>query len=219
MPMIGFYMILVLCVGYLFSIKKIPLAWSRLASVLLVVYCLILIGMTIQQNYNWRDRIAYFEHNLKFTNSTRLHINLGNAYMSKGDTAKALAHLQEAVKLSDAYPQTRYNIGNIYHQKGDLVKAEQEYLKSLALDPNFLYSYPMLIQLYEKKKEYEKELPYLRRLLKIYPGDLKIQVMYANALWNSGKIDEADRAFAAAVELSHNDPKIKKAIEKTRKQK
>jgi Tfp pilus assembly protein PilF len=215
MPMIGFYMIII-TIGRLAFLPFIT-SHRNILSTVFVFMCLILAGMTIQQNYNWRDRIAYFEHNLRFTNTARLHLNLGNAYLGKKDHEKAMYHLQQAAKIEDYYPQTHYNLAHVYIEQGKLDQAEKELVASLALDPNYLYSYPVLIGIYEKQNKPEKAVPYLKRLIKIYPNDLKITIMYANNLYLSGNIKEADIQFAKALELSNNDPKLIQAIAETKK--
>ncbi|HWY79468.1 MAG TPA: tetratricopeptide repeat protein [Candidatus Sulfotelmatobacter sp.] len=214
MPMIGFYMIIFTTssIFFLHFIKK----HSQIFSFILILLCSIFIIMTIQQNYNWRNRIAYFEHNLQFVDTARLHLNLGNAYIGVGNYTKALYHLQRAVKIADSYPQTHYNLAAVYLHYGRTDLAEQEYLKSLALDPNFLYTYPLLINLYEQKNEPTKALPYTQKLTKIYPSDLKIAVLYAKELYQTGNRIEAERAFKKALILSHNDPKLLKAIQQTK---
>jgi len=215
MPMIGFYMILFVLAQYFFLpfIK----AHTKLFSVGFILYCLILIGMTIQQNYNWRNNIAYYEHNLRFTNTQRLQTNLGNAYIGKKDYKKALFHLEQAVKLDDSYPQTHYNIGSIYLLQGKLDQAEREFRTSLAIDPDYLFVYSPLITIYEKENQQIKALPYLKRLNLIYPNDLKLTIMYAQDLYKSGKTKEADVQFAHAIKLSHNDPKLIQAIAEIKK--
>ena len=95
--------------------------------------------------------------------------------------------------------------------------AEREYLESLELDPNYLYSYPKLIQIYEKEGAFKKELPYLKRLTKIYPTDLRLQISYAKALWDSGEKAEAEKEFDTAISLSNDDPKLIEAISETKK--
>jgi len=215
MPMIGFYMIIFVLAQYFFLpfIK----AHTKLLSIGFILYCMILIGMTIQQNYNWRNNIAYYEHNLRFTNTARLRLNIGNAYLKIGDYKRALFHLHEGMRIEDSYPQTHYNIGSIYLGQNKLDQAEREFLNSLAIDPSYLFAYGPLIIIYEKKREFTKALPYLKRMNRIYPSDLKLAIMYAQDLYSSGMRQEADVQFAHAIKLSHNDPKLIQAIAETKK--
>src|SRR6266568_920400 len=101
MPVIGFYMIIFRLIEHycLPLLKK----YQKTITAIFIIYCLILIAMTIQQNYNWRSNIAYYEHNLRFTNTARLQLNLGHEYLAKGDYKKALIHLQESVRLDGDY--------------------------------------------------------------------------------------------------------------------
>ncbi len=215
MPMIGFYLI-IFVVGKMFFLPYLEKR-EKLFAIIFLLYCLILISMTIQQNSHWKNKIAYFEHNLRFTNTARLHLNLGNAYIGKGDQDKALAHLRKAAQIEDNYPQTHYNIANIYVQKGKFDLAEKELLISLAIDPDYLYAYPVLLSIYEHQNQPEKSLPYLKRLNAIYPNDLKLTLTFAKNLYSAKQYDEAEKQFKKAIRLSRNDPKLIKAINDTKK--
>ncbi|MDE2026300.1 MAG: tetratricopeptide repeat protein, partial [Patescibacteria group bacterium] len=130
-PMVGFYTIAVVIAGLVFpQLAKFTgmLFWGS------VVVTSIYIAMTINQNTYWKNNITYLSHNLDYTNTSRLHLNLGNAYMQIGQYNKAFKELKEAEKLGDYYPQTHYNLGTIYlhEKKNDL--AEKEFLISLDLD-------------------------------------------------------------------------------------
>lgn len=214
MPMIGFFIIVFMIIRMFFfsTLQNKQGIWSGIFIIISLVY----IGMTIQQNYNWRNRIAYFEHNLKFTNTARLHLNLGNAYIGKGQYDKAFDHLQQAVKIADYYPQTHYNLGSVYLHRNNFPMAEKEFLKSLSLNPSFLFAYSPLISIYEHEHQYKKAISYLLHLNQIYPQDLKLTLMLGNDLYANGDVTNADIQFAKALKLSHNDPELIKAIAETK---
>lgn len=191
----------------------------RFFSILFIVYCLFLSVMTMQQNYNWRNDISYFEHNLKFADTPRLHLNLGNAYKEKGDLKKSLYHLRKAIALGDYYPQTHHNLARIYVLQGKLDAAEKELLHSLAIDPNYLYAYSGLVSIYDVQKRPEMTLPYLKRLTLIYPDDVKLILIYGEHLYAAGKYSEAELEFAKAIKITHSDPKLLEAINATKKNK
>ncbi len=204
-PMVGFFIIAFFLIQLLFpAIIKYKILVSG-ALFILILVCMV---MTIHQNFYWKDDITYFTHNLDYTNTARLHLNLGNAYLHTRDYKDALYQLKEAVRLDDSYPQTHYNLGAIYLAQNKLDLAEKEYLTSLDLDPTFLYAYAPLVNLYIQEKEPKKALPYIKRLTLIYPNDYRMLLLYTRVLYQAGDDTDALDAFNKAVALSHNDSKV-----------
>lgn len=204
-PMIGFYTIAVAIVGLvipqLVKFTKL-LFWG--GALITILY----IAVTINQNTYWKDNITYLKHNLDYTNTSRLHLNLGNAYMQVGQYNNAFAELKKAEALGDYYPQTHYNLGNIYlhEKKNDL--AEREFLISLDLDPSFLYAYAPLVNIYIAENKPEKALPFIKKLTLIYPDDYRLLLLYAKILAQTGDTEIALEAYNQAVRTSHNNPKV-----------
>lgn len=214
MPIVGFYLIVITILSFLFSrfIKSHCFLFMSIFIVLSVTY----IAITIHQNYNWRNSIVFFEHNLKFTQTARLHLNLGNAYMGKNDYRAAAYHLQSAIQMEDVYPQSHYNLGNLYLKVGKTDEAKNEFLKSIQLDPNYLYSYSPLIRIYEKEGNFSQSVILLKRLNIIYPNDLSLTLLYAQDLYQNGETSEAEIQFQKALQIANNDPKLIQAINQTR---
>lgn len=185
-------------------------------SILGIMVILILMAATIRQNANWSNNITYLEHNLKFTKTARLYLNLGSAYMAQGNLKKAERILLQAVKTSDAYPDTHINLGFIYRSQKKIELAEKAYLRALTLNPNYLYSYPPLIAIYLDKKEYEKARPLIKRLTAIYPKDAKFGLLYAEVLLRLGENDQAEKEFNRIISYSKNKESLLKTIAKIR---
>lgn len=215
MPMIGFY---IMSIRFL-EIYLLPFIRSnqKTMTILFIIYSVVLIVMTMQQNYNWRNNIAYYEHNLQFTNSARLHLNVGFEYYKMGEYKKAEQHFKEGIKLDPTYPQLYFDLGLVYLRQKKIKQAEQAFIFSLEMDPKYLYSYTPLIAIYEYEKKYNKAVPYLEKLNLIYPNDLKLVLQYAQDLYLAKDKTQADNEFKHALLLSHNDPKLKQAIIQTEK--
>lgn len=216
LPMVGFYMILFIIIKTFLPqpVKKI----RKIIPLLLIFITMVYVGMTVNHNFDWKDRITYFEYSLRFSNTARLHLNLGSSYLGKNILPKAKENLEEAIRIADVYPQSHYNLGIVYEKMGDDRLAEQEYLTSLNLDPNYLYVYSFLINLYKRQRRYIKTLPYVQRLAAIYPKDFKITFLYGEMLYRSGQYELAEAQFGNARIISLLDPKLEKAIQDLKKE-
>ena len=206
-PMIGFYTIFFVLLMWMF-----PYITKHTKSI--IIFSILLIGvyagMTINQNRYWKDDITYFLHNLQYTNTERLHLNLGTAYMAKREDAKAIAELQKAVAMGDSYPQTHYNLGVIYTRHGKIPLAKKEFLICIEMDSAYFFAYSPLIHLYIQDKQYDNALPLLAILTNVYPKDYNLFLIYAKVAYDAGRIDQAMTAFQQALAISGNDPRIAK---------
>jgi tetratricopeptide (TPR) repeat protein len=104
---------------------------------------------TYRQSLYWQDPISFYEHILAYDQSSpRIQNNLGMAYASHGRIQEAVTAYEQAIRLSDIYPQTRFNLGVLcFHQKRfDL--AEVHLKRSIELNPLFFQSHQALFQLY-----------------------------------------------------------------------
>lgn len=108
---------------------------------------LIMIVITLRQNYIWSDHIRFYEYTLRFTQSARLYNNLAMAQADRGNVTGALENYQNALAISPGYPQIYHNIGNLLQTQGEPVAALEYFQKALEVDPTFTFSYSKALQL------------------------------------------------------------------------
>jgi Flp pilus assembly protein TadD len=68
------------------------------------------------------------------------HIDLGIAYSRTGDLERAMASLQQALKLDPDHPIALNEIGMVYRKQGRFADARASYEKALAVYPSFHYA-------------------------------------------------------------------------------
>lgn len=103
--------------------------------------------LTIRQNYYWSTPLRLYPYLLQYTESARIHNNLGMAYAESGQTEKAIQHYKRALELGTGNPQVHHNIANIYAAEGRVDEAIAEYRMALRILPDFYYSYTNLLNL------------------------------------------------------------------------
>ncbi len=118
----------------------------------LSVWVSILCLITLRQNYLWGNAVRFYEYTLQYSNSSRLHNNLGMSYAQEGAYSKALKEYSEALRMGGDNPVMYHNIGNTYGAMGETEAAITQYEKALKLDPHFFYSYLPLYNAYLQEK-------------------------------------------------------------------
>lgn len=135
-----------LLLHYFPSIRmKQTLAYARVLVPSFVL--VIMIPLTLKQNYIWSDHIRFYEYTLQFSQSARLYNNLAMAQAERGNLSGALENYQKALTISPNYPQMYHNIGNVLQSQNKPTEALNYYLQALEVDPTFSFSYPKALQL------------------------------------------------------------------------
>lgn len=64
-------------------------------------------------------------------------VDLGVAYMERGDRARALDNLTKALQMDPDVPRAHYAIALLYDTMGEEAKARSHYRRALSLDPGY----------------------------------------------------------------------------------
>lgn len=181
LPSMGFFIILALGVDKLL-LKDSFVAGQRLSykfkMTILVAVVTALGLLTISRNFEWRNPIILFEATLKSSlrhklnpKDTRVRFNLGHAYLSGGFYDKAILEFNEALK-GLAFPRCRrvhYQLAFAYLGKSSYKEAEEELIKAIEADPNYVSAYHLLGNLYKKTGDIDKANQMWNKMLKIKP--------------------------------------------------
>ena len=168
LPMNGFFLTLFGVMRLLPTrIKKFFIA-TQLLILSLFFVCLAL--LTIRQNYNWSTPILLYTHVLKFTDSARLHNNLGMALAEDGQYLAAVKEYKEALAFGIEYPQIYHNLGNVLISLGNRDEAIQSYERAISVSPRFIQSYQKLLELYNQEGEKEEAISVVQLAQKNMPN-------------------------------------------------
>ncbi len=166
--------------NYFLSIKHIPKSVAQVASdaqqYLPSFVLLILMIVTIKQNYIWSDHIRFYEYTLRFSQSARLYNNLAMAQADRGNVAGALENYQNALAISPGYPQIYHNIGNLLETQSKPVEALEYFQKAIEIDPTFTFSYPKALLLSMQLDDATASANILQSAQKYLPEDFSKQL-------------------------------------------
>ncbi len=158
-----------------------------------------------------------FQYSIKLDpyNGRILHA-LGTAYFNLGMIDKAEDILQRAKKyITDV--NTFYNLGLVYSQMNLLQKAEEEFKKSIYLNPKFDKAYYDLGYLYFIQEEYDKTIEQWNKIFEIKPNFPNKYIVLNNlgiAYKKKQMPDKALEYFLQALELAPEGSHIIEEIEK-----
>jgi len=164
---IGFFIILVWYIDKILS-KDFFVAGKKLSyqfKMVILVAILVSLGLlTIARNFEWSDPVVLFEATLKSSQGNinprdiRVHFNLGNAYLKKGFVDKAITEFNEALK-GLPFPRCKrahYQLAIAYLYKSLYKEAEEQLLKAIEADPDYVSAYYLLGYLYKKTGKIDK---------------------------------------------------------------
>ncbi len=125
---------------------------TRAVLVLLASGIVIFSIATFQRNNLWGDSLAFWEDALgKSPNKGRVYSCLGNAWMDRGRTDKAIENFTKAVALQPEYVYGRINLGFAYFSLRLYDDAIVQYEEVLRLNPNNAETHLNLSIAYRKK--------------------------------------------------------------------
>jgi len=116
---------------------------------------------------------------------------LGAAQIAAQDNKKAIATLEEALKLNPKLPELNSLYGQARLTDGDPVGAKQAFLNEVALNPTEFEANLQLGALYRIEKEYEKAAEFLGRAEKMRPQSLALKYQIANLRLATGNLPDA----------------------------
>lgn len=97
----------------------------------------VLMLITLKQLHHWKSSTTLFEHALDVThNNSVAHFGLGNALREEGNTAEAIHHYSEALRLDPGYVEVRINWGIALMDQGRPADAVNHFSEVLRINPH-----------------------------------------------------------------------------------
>lgn len=126
---------------------------------------------------------------------------------NSGNVPGALVSLEKVVRDFPEVPKYHRNLGQGYLEVKKLEEAEDEFLRTLSLDPRDVAALILLGNLYQQRGAPEKATPLYRRAIELQPDAYAFTNLGA-ALAKLGDLDGAVEAFGEALKI---DPTFAKA--------
>jgi tetratricopeptide (TPR) repeat protein len=157
---------------------------------------LVLGGLTWQQSAMYRNVFALYETTLARNPSSWVaHLNLGTALVEVGEAEKALPHLQRALELKPAFPETLNSLGNVLNRLGRPSEALPLLEQAVRLQPRFAAAHNTLGATLMNLGRAPEGIAALGRAVELDPQLLLARVNLGWALANHGRLAEAVAQF------------------------
>jgi len=130
------------------------------------------LGLTYLQMKRWDDAICQFSQvneDIFYQNQELASVNLGIAYLSKGEYPKALSTLRTAVNTYPRNPIAKVYLGQVYLALNKVELAIIEFNRALELSKDYANAYYNLGQAYLKNKDNQAAVASFREALRIAP--------------------------------------------------
>jgi tetratricopeptide (TPR) repeat protein len=174
---------------------------------------------TYRQTQYWQNDVTLWEHAVAVTSDNYLaHNLLGLAYATRGETSKALAEYAEALRvvpprLGDYAGLVENNIGAALLREGQTAQARPHFAEAVRLNPaspDLRYDYGAALVAIGQYGAAADE--FRAALAAHHPRPADVQSDLGLALLSGGRVDEAMRAFVAAVQLNPRNANAENGI-------
>ncbi len=132
-------------------------------------------------------------------------VSLGQFYIQKGKTKKALAVLEEAKEIAPFSKRVLRGEGLAYYAGGEYKKAEALLKQAFAKDQQDYYTLLALGRLYYYMSKFPKSISYLERALFYNPDSAEALTYLGMDLWWVNKVEDFNKTISLAVRKS-KDP-------------
>uniref|UniRef100_A0A8D2HDX5 Protein O-mannosyl-transferase TMTC1 n=1 Tax=Urocitellus parryii TaxID=9999 RepID=A0A8D2HDX5_UROPR len=130
--------------------------------------------------------------------SSDLHNNYGVFLVDSGSPEKAVAHYQQAIRLSPSHHVAMVNLGRLYRSLGENSMAEEWYKRALQVARKAEILSP-LGALYYNTGRYEEALQIYREAAALQPSQRELRLALAQVLAVMGQTKEAEKMTSHIV--------------------
>jgi tetratricopeptide (TPR) repeat protein len=128
--------------------------------------------------------------------------DLGDAYMSLGQTDKAIAAFKQQIE-NNPYDAFAYNsLGQAYARQGRYPDAIEQYHKQIEVNPLDPYAHASLGQLYLGQKKFSEAVPELEKAVDIQTKNPLLEISLGQAYIGTNQTDKGMAAFEKAISIS-----------------
>lgn len=128
--------------------------------------------------------------------------NLALAYLAKGDTAKAVFNLNQAVAGAAPYAPSVMVLAEMNIAKGDYASADAALNQLIQIHPELENPYLLLAQSHLMQKQYDEAAALYSRVIELFPNAPDGYNLLGTALAVEKKFPEARAQFEKALQIS-----------------
>jgi tetratricopeptide (TPR) repeat protein len=168
-----------------------------------IIFLVILSILSWKQCGYWKNSIEICNHVLRTTkNNFVAHINLGSALFDEGNTEKAIAHYNEAIRIKPDLILSYNKRGVAYAKLGRYQKAFEDLNLAVSLKPDYAEAYYNRGTIYNKLGLYQKAVDDLSEAILLKPDNIAAYFNRGGAYINLGRYQPAIDDLSKVISLS-----------------
>lgn len=178
----------------------------RVGAVAAAAACAILAVLAWRQTGLWHDTATLMEHTVAVTPyNLYARSQLAQAYMARGDTARAQALYEEVLRAKPGIAQVQINLGVLAAERRDFATAIAHYRAGLAVNPSSFEGWNNLAAALLEERRGAEAADALGQALQLRPQDPDALFNLAIARGLAGDAAGAADAYASVVSLTPDD--------------
>jgi len=178
---------------------------TRIGGSLLILLIIIAIAfsiLTYKRNEVWRDNVKLWEDTVKKSpNKARVHNNLANALVRKGDLDMAIKHYLETLRIVPLSPETYNNLGIALYKQGKIDEAMKYYSDAIRLKPDYAEAHSNLGSALARNGKYDEAIDHYYQAVKYNSQFAQVYTNIGNLVAREGRFDEAIANYSKTIEL------------------
>jgi len=153
-----------------------------------------------RQIAHWRDTLTLFSRMEAIDPAAPMvQWSLGNEWMERGETARAIAAYEQALRLRPDYGDAHNNLGVALRTLGRVEAAIEHYREAIRLAPRKPYAYVNLGNELADAGKADEAMALYRQALRLKPGYADAHNSLGTVLRSRGLVDEAIEHYRAAI--------------------
>jgi len=128
--------------------------------------------------------------------------NMGIAHKAKGETDRAIAAYEKALKLAPEYSEAHNNLGNLLKNQKRFEEAIIHYEASIKIFPDNSNTHNNLGTVHAMRGDISKAETYFAKAVSIQPTYYEARQNLGLSYMQQGKLEEAEKEFATAVKMA-----------------
>ena len=165
--------------------------------------CALLVSLSWQQAWVWRDSVSLWRAALAADADCRLcQTKLGAALLERGDARQAEPHLRRAVELLPGRASLHVDLGVALALNGRDVEAERELGEAIRLTPTSVTARANLAALYTRQQRLDEAVAVLHEATTLRGDDARLLLRLGAAQHARGRHPDAVTVLERAVRLA-----------------
>ena len=217
-PSIGFCILLALILAAIFkqNFTGAKISWANIKQPLKISLVVILVfysGISFARNFNWKDRLTLFRHDISVVENSAqaqnlLGFHLFNTSMHETDKIvqkqlreEAIPHFKKALEIYPPFLNASFDLGRTYESLQRFDEAFEQYHTTITIDSTFTTPYFGMGTIQDYRGNYQEAIPLYEKFLVRTPGNMEAYTNISFDYFRLGQYDKSIEVNKTALKI------------------